>query len=150
MKPGLFRVITSLALTALMLPALAMASNAEVYRAPTCGCCEGWIQYLRSNGYTFTSHEDQPMAAIKARLGVPAGAASCHTALIGGYVIEGHVPVEDIRRLLAEQPAARGLAAPGMPMGSPGMEMGTPMRYDVLLIARDGTTRVFATHGPQA
>ena len=94
-------------------------------------------------------HEDQAMNAVKARLGVPASAASCHTALIGGYVIEGHVPVEDIQRLLAERPDARGLAAPGMPIGSPGMEMGAPQRYDVLLIERDGTSRVFATHGPK-
>jgi hypothetical protein len=73
---------------------------------------------------------------------------SCHTALIDGYVIEGHVPVEDIRRLLAERPNARGLAAPGMPMGSPGMEVGAPERYDVVLIGRDGSTRVYASHGP--
>ena len=90
------------------------------------------------------------MAAVKARLGVPANATSCHTAKIGGYVIEGHVPAEDIRRLLAEHPDARGLAAPGMPMGSPGMEMGAPERYDVMLIGRDGSTRVFTTHGPKA
>ncbi|ODV26553.1 MAG: metal-binding protein [Rhodanobacter sp. SCN 68-63] len=150
MKRGLFRVITGLVLAALMVPALAMASSAEVYRDPSCGCCGAWIHYLQANGYTVVTHEDQPMAAVKARLGVPADAASCHTALIGGYVIEGHVPVQDIQRLLTEHPDARGLAAPGMPMGSPGMEMGTPVRYDVLLIARDGSTRVFATHGPQA
>lgn len=150
MRRGRLRVIMGLALAALMLPALAMASTVAVYRDPTCGCCGAWIQYLRSNGYTVTSHEDQPMAAVKTRFGVPADAASCHTALVDGYVIEGHVPVQDIRRLLAERPDARGLAAPGMPRGSPGMEMGTPVRYDVLLIGRDGTTRVFASHGPHA
>ncbi|NII11045.1 DUF411 domain-containing protein [Oleiagrimonas sp. C23AA] len=150
MKRGLFRVITGLVLAALMVPALAMASSAEVFRDPSCGCCGAWIHYLQSNGYTVVTHEDQPMAAVKARLGVPADAASCHTALIGGYVIEGHVPVEDIQRLLTEHPDARGLATPGMPMGSPGMEMGTPVRYEVLLIARDGSTRVFGTHAPQA
>jgi hypothetical protein len=103
---------------------------------------------MRAQGYTVTVHQDQSMATVKARLGVPPGAMSCHTALIDGYVIEGHVPVEDIRRLLAERPEALGLAAPGMPMGSPGMEMGAPERYNVLLIGRDGSTRVFATHGP--
>jgi hypothetical protein len=96
-----------------------------------------------------TVHENQPMAAVKAHLGVPPAAASCHTALIGGYVIEGHVPAQDIRRLLAEHPDARGLAAPGMPVGSPGM-VGAPVRYDVLLMGRDGSTRVFASHGPRA
>lgn len=90
------------------------------------------------------------MAAVKARLGVPPDAMSCHTAVIEGYVIEGHVPVEDIRRLLAERPNARGLAAPGMPMGSPGMEVGAPERYDVVLINQDGSSRVFTTHGPKA
>lgn len=128
-----------------------MAANAiDVYRDPSCGCCGAWISYLRTQGYTVTVHEDQPMAAVKTRLGVPADAASCHTALIDGYVIEGHVPVEDIRRLLAEHPNARGLAAPGMPMGSPGMEMGSAERYDVVLIGRDGSSRIFATHGPKA
>lgn len=90
------------------------------------------------------------MVAVKARLRVPAAAVSCHTALIDGYVIEGHVPVEDIRRLLVERPDARGLAASGMPLGSPGMEMGTAQRYGVLLIGRDGSTRTFASHGPIA
>lgn len=150
MKRKPFRLIASLVLAALMLPALAMASSAEVYRDPSCGCCGAWMHYLQANGYTVTSHEDQPVVAVKTRLGVPADAVSCHTALIGGHVVEGHVPVEDIRRLLSEHPDARGLAAPGMPMGAPGMEMGTPVRYEVLLIARDGSTRVFATHDPQA
>jgi hypothetical protein len=105
---------------------------------------------MRAMGYTVTVHQDQPLACLKARLGVRAYVVSCHTALIDGYVIEGHVPVEDVQRLLAERPDARGLAAPGMPMGSPGMEMGAPERYDVVLIGRDGSSRVFATHGPKA
>ena len=103
--------------------------------------------------YGVTVHEEQAMATVKTRLGVPAADASCHTALIGGYVIEGHVPVEDIRRLLAEHPDARGLAAPGMPMGSPGMPamtMGSPQSYAVVLIGKDGSSRVFATHVPKA
>jgi hypothetical protein len=129
---------------------VAMAANAiDVYRDPSCGCCGAWVSYLRAQGYTVTVHEDQAMAAVKTRLGVPIDAASCHTALIDGYVIEGHVPVEDIRRLLAERPNARGLAAPGMPVGSPGMEMGAPERYDVVLIEQDGSSGVFATHGPR-
>ncbi len=130
---------------------LAMATNAiTVYHDPACGCCVEWISYLRAQGYTVAVHEDQAMTDIKIKLGVPPDAASCHTALINGYVIEGHVPVEDIRRLLAEHPDARGLAAPGMPMGSPGMEVGAPERYDVVLMGWDGSTRVYASHGPGA
>ncbi|UGB39813.1 DUF411 domain-containing protein [Frateuria soli] len=129
------------------LPAFA-TQTAEVYRDPSCGCCEAWIAYLKSHGFAPVVHDEAVMPAVKARLGVPDRAASCHTAVVGGYVIEGHVPVEDIRRLLAERPRARGLAAPGMPMGSPGMEMGPPQRYTVVLIGPDGSTRPFATHGP--
>jgi hypothetical protein len=129
------------------LPAFA-ATTIEVYRDPSCGCCKAWIAYLQANGFAPVVHQETAMAAVKARLGVPDPAASCHTAVVGGYVIEGHVPVEDIRRLLADHPRARGLAAPGMPMGSPGMEMGPPQHYDVVLIEPDGSTRHFATHGP--
>jgi hypothetical protein len=147
-KRWLSRLGISMLFAALFAP-VAMAANAfDVYSDPSCGCCGAWVDYMRAQGYTATVHQDQPMAAVKARLGVPPGAMSCHTALIDGYVIEGHVPVEDIRRLLAERPNARGLAAPGMPMGSPGMEVGAPERYDVVLIGRDGSTRVFASHGP--
>lgn len=146
-----FSRMGSVALFAAAFSPVAMAANAiDVYRDPSCGCCGAWVSYLREHGYTVTVHEDQAMAAVKTRLGVPGGASSCHTAVIDGYVVEGHVPVEDIRRLLAEHPNARGLAAPGMPMGSPGMEMGKPERYDVVLIERDGSSRVFATHGPKA
>jgi hypothetical protein len=135
-----------------LLPTAVLAAGTviEVYRDPSCGCCGAWVDYLRAHGYAPAVHEDAAMPAIKARLGVPAEAASCHTAVIGGYVIEGHVPVEDIQRLLAERPRARRLAAPGMPMGSPGMEMGASQRYPVLLILADGSTQVFATHGPHA
>lgn len=150
MKPWLSRMSLAILLAA-ALPSLAWAAKvADVYSDPSCGCCGAWVDYMRAQGYTVTVHKDQPMAAVKARFGVPATATSCHTALIDGYLIEGHVPVEDIRRLLNDRPNALGLAAPGMPMGSPGMEMGTPERYDVVLIGRDGSTRVYATHGPGA
>ncbi|AHX13354.1 metal-binding protein [Dyella jiangningensis] len=148
MKPWLSRLY-GLALMAAACAPAAMAANAiEVYRDPSCGCCAAWVRYLRNQGYTVSMHQDEPMARVKARFGVPDRAVSCHTAVVDGYVIEGHVPAKDIRRLLAEHPDVRGLAAPGMPMGSPGMEMGNSERYNVLLIARDGSTRVFATHGP--
>ncbi|MEO5812581.1 MAG: DUF411 domain-containing protein [Rhodanobacter sp.] len=129
--------------------ATAVTNAVAVHHDPACGCCLNWISYMQAQGYVVTAHGDQSMAVVKARLDVPANVASCHTAQIGGYVIEGHVPVEDIRRLLAEHPDAVGLAAPGMPMGSPGMEMGVPERYDVMLIGRDGSSQVFATHDPK-
>ncbi len=154
MKHLFARFIGALVLGIAVLPAVTLAATVvtnaiEVYHDPACGCCINWIRYMQAQGYVVTAHENQSMAAIKTRLGVPATVTSCHTAKIGGYVIEGHVPVEDIRRLLAEHPDALGLAAPGMPMGSPGMEMGAPEQYDVLLIGRDGSSRVFASHGPR-
>jgi hypothetical protein len=148
MKRWFSRMGITLLFAALFAPA-AMAANAlDVYSDPSCGCCGAWVHYMRVQGYTVTVHQDQPMAAVKVRFGVPAAAMSCHTALIDGYVIEGHVPVEDIRRLLAERPDARGLAAPGMPAGSPGMELpdGRVQPYVVELIAHDGTTSAFAHH----
>lgn len=149
MKRWLSRMGITMLLAALFAPAALAAGALEVYSDPSCGCCGAWVDYLRTQGYAVTVHQDQPVAAVKARLGMPPGAMSCHTAVIDGYVVEGHVPVGDIRRLLAERPDAIGIAAPGMPMGSPGMEMGVPERYEVVLIGRDGSTRVYATHAPQ-
>jgi len=141
----------TVALFAAAFSPVAMAANAiDVYRDPSCGCCGAWISYLRAQGYTVTVHEDQAMAAVKAQLSVPADAASCHTAVIDGYVIEGHVPVEDIRRLLADHPNHAWPGGTGHADRLAGMEMGKPERYDVLLIERDGSSRVFATHGPKA
>jgi hypothetical protein len=150
MKRWLSRAGISLLFAMLFAPAALAANAFDVYSDPSCGCCGAWVEYMRAHGYTVTVHQDRPMATVKARFSVPDRAMSCHTAVIDGYVVEGHVPVEDIRRLLAERPDAIGIAAPGMPMGSPGMEMGAPERYDVVLIGRDGSTRVYATHGPQA
>lgn len=110
-----------------MLPAMV------VFRDPTCGCCHKWVEHLTANGFAVTVHDAPSMKAIKARLGVPAELASCHTGEIGGYVIEGHVPAAAIQRLLAEKPQGRGLAVPGMPIGSPGMEGGAPEIYEVTL-----------------
>lgn len=104
-----------------------------VYRKPSCGCCHKWVDHLTAAGFAVTVKDMANFNAIKAELGVPAELASCHTAEIGGYVIEGHVPAGAIKRLLAERPTGRGLAVPGMPIGSPGMEGGTPEVYDVIL-----------------
>ncbi len=123
------------------------ATPIAVYKSPTCGCCSKWVEHLRSNGFAPTATNTTDMTAVKAKYGVPQAAESCHTAIVGGYVIEGHVPAADIRRLLKEKPAVVGLAAPGMPMGSPGMEGPTAQQYDVVSFDRQGRTRVFATHG---
>jgi hypothetical protein len=106
-----------------------------VFRNPTCGCCHKWVDHLAVNGFVVDVRDAANLAAIKANLGVPADLAACHTAEIGGYVIEGHVPAVAIKRLLAEKPAGRGLAVPGMPIGSPGMEVegADPDVYEVVL-----------------
>ncbi|ATE74848.1 copper amine oxidase [Lysobacter capsici] len=120
-----------------------------VHKSPTCGCCGLWVDRLRQAGFPVEVRDQDNIHPIKERLGIPFGKGSCHTAQIDGYVIEGHVPVEDIKRLLAERPQARGLTLPGMPAGSPGMEMpdGRVEPYTVELIATDGSTRPFAQHG---
>lgn len=113
----------------------------RVWKDPNCGCCGGWVEHLRRNGFTATVIETGDMAAIKAQRSVPADLASCHTAEIAGYTIEGHVPASAILRLLAEKPTGRGLAVPGMPIGSPGMEGGAPEVYDVMLFGSGSPTR---------
>ena len=130
--------------------ALALAKTPiTIYKSPTCGCCAKWVDHARAAGFVATVNDTEAMDAIKKRHGVPTNLQSCHTALVGGYVIEGHVPAADVLRLLREKPAAvRGLAVPGMPAGSPGMEIpgGAVDRYDVVAFNRDGTTKVFAKH----
>ena len=129
----------------------AMAAPARaltVYKTPTCGCCGGWVAHMRRNGFAASVIEQADLTPVRRRLGVPDAVASCHTAVIDGYALEGHVPATDVLRLLAERPQAAGLAVPGMPLGSPGMEVpdGTRDAFDTLLILRDGRTRVFARH----
>src|SRR5262245_41445737 len=121
----------------------------QVYKDPTCGCCALWVEHLRKAGFTATVTDVQDMSSIKEKHGVPARARSCHTALVGGYVLEGHVPAEDVQRLLKQRPTIVGLAVPGMRIGSPGMEVaGTkPQAYDVLAFDKSGETKVFASHG---
>lgn len=116
-----------------------------VTKDPTCGCCGGWVDHLRASGFTAEVIESPEINRVKVRLGVPQDLASCHTAEIEGYVIEGHVPAPAIRRLLAERPLAKGLAVPGMPVGSPGMEVegSQPETYSVILFGPAGQ-RTFA------
>ncbi|MEW6416257.1 MAG: DUF411 domain-containing protein [Pseudomonadota bacterium] len=119
----------------------------DVYKSPTCGCCVKWIEHLKSNGFTVRSHDTLDVTQHKQRLGVPAGYGACHTAVVNGYVIEGHVPARDIKRLLREKPLARGLAVPGMPVGSPGMEQGNHMEpYEVILLDKRGAARTFTSY----
>jgi hypothetical protein len=116
------------------------APMVKVWKDPSCGCCSGWVEHLRRSGFTVSAIDTADLAAIKGALGVPGELASCHTAKIDTYVIEGHVPAAAIQRLLAERPVALGLAVPGMPIGSPGMEGGTPQLYDVVLFGAQSTT----------
>lgn len=121
----------------------------QVLKTASCGCCGGWITHLQSSGYQVTAR-DVPLAVLnqeKLAAGIGPDLASCHTARIAGYVIEGHVPAREVTRLLRERPDALGLALPGMPLGSPGMEAETSEPYEVLLVRRDGSTEVFARYG---
>jgi hypothetical protein len=119
-----------------------------VYKDPSCGCCTKWVSHLRANGFAPEVHDRSDMNALKDSLGVPPALRSCHTAVAGKYVIEGHVPAADLKRLLAAKPAGTlGLAVPGMPVGSPGMEMGDRSdRYEVVAFTGAGSTHVFAKH----
>jgi hypothetical protein len=138
---------------AALLPALASAEvppvAVTVYKDPSCGCCKKWVQHLSANGFAPVAKDRTDMDTLKDSLGIPSAMRSCHTAVVGKYLIEGHVPAADIKRLIATAPkGVLGLAAPGMPSGSPGMEMaGRSDRYDVLAFSADGKSRVFATHG---
>lgn len=114
-----------------------------VYKSPTCGCCTKWISHLEDNGFKVEAVNRSNMDGVKSEAGIPRQLASCHTAKVGGYLIEGHVPAADIKRLLKEQPDVAGLTVPGMPMGSPGMEGQRKDSYDVLTFTRAGDTGVF-------
>ena len=119
-----------------------------VHKDASCGCCEHWVTHLRANGFQPTVRDEKSMETVKQTLGVPAALQSCHTAVVGGYLVEGHVPAADIRRMLATRPKIVGLAVPGMVTGSPGMEMPgrAAEKYDVLAFDAAGKTRVFAKH----
>lgn len=125
-----------------------MTPAVTVYKDPSCGCCGTWVEHLKAAGFATTVIETTDRTALQSRLALPPAMTSCHTAQIEQYLIEGHVPAADIRRLLSERPDARGLVVPGMPVGSPGMEApdGSREAYDVLLVRIDGTTAVFAHH----
>jgi hypothetical protein len=130
-------------------PAVADTPLIEVWKTPTCGCCAAWVQRMEAAGFALHAQDvDQgALYRLKARLGLTPETASCHTAMAEGYVLEGHVPAQDVARLLETRPEARGLAVPGMPIGSPGMEMGdTREPFATLLLREDGQTEIFAAH----
>ncbi|WP_186510931.1 DUF411 domain-containing protein [Caenimonas sp. HX-9-20] len=124
----------------------AKAVPVEVWKDPECGCCKDWIAHMEANGFKVKVNDTGNNAA-RARLGIDKKHGSCHTAVVGGYALEGHVPAREVKRLLAEKPAAVGLAVPGMPVGSPGMDgavyKGRKDSFDVLLLAKDGTSKVY-------
>lgn len=117
-----------------------------VYKDANCGCCKSWIEHLIKHGYRVDAKDSDDMTEIKRSLGVPEALTSCHTAVVNGYLIEGHVPAADIARLLKTKPKVAGLAVPGMPMGSPGMEGPRKQKYDVLSFDKAGKTKVFASY----
>lgn len=144
---------------ALACPQLGLAAiqpdQVTVWKTPTCGCCKDWVIHLRKEGFNVVTNDVNDTAPIRQKLGLPAKFGSCHTAQVGGYVIEGHVPAREVKRLLREKPAAIGLAVPGMPIGSPGMEMPGDMQgvrdaFDVVLVTKDGSSRVYESYAAKA
>lgn len=137
-----------------MIPAAAFAGTAAaktaitVYKSPSCGCCGGWVDHLKAAGYQVRVVPTADLTPIARKVGVPDALRSCHTATVAGYFIEGHVPVADVRTLLTNRPAARGIAVAGMPRGSPGMEMGGARDpFVTMIVPRSGAPTVFARHG---
>jgi hypothetical protein len=139
---------------ALTVSVTAYAENVEktfgqpitVYKTPTCGCCKAWVDHLRNDGFRVTAIDLTELGRVKAENGVPIMLQSCHTAVVEGYTIEGHVPMADIWRLLKQRPDVRGISVPGMPAGSPGMESPNPQPYDVLTFDDEGNVEIFASH----
>ena len=151
--------LTLLGMASLGYPLISMAaieSNVvTVWKTPTCGCCKDWVIHLRKEGFNVVTNDVNDTAPIRQKLGLPVKFGSCHTAQVGGYVLEGHVPAREVKRLLREKPVAVGLAVPGMPVGSPGMEMKGEMQgvrdaFDVVLVTRDGSSRVYESYAAKA
>lgn len=139
-------ILAALALST-ALAAHAAGPVVDLYKNAGCGCCGLWAAHLERAGFSVRSHEVPDASVVRRGAGIPAALGSCHTAIVGAYAIEGHVPAADVKRLLRERPAnAVGLAVAGMPAGSPGMEGAPPVPYEVRLVLKDGTSRVYARH----
>ncbi len=130
-------------------PAASSLPRMAVHKSPSCGCCGAWVEHMQQAGYPVEVIAEEDLEPLKLAIGVPSGMASCHTAIVEGYFIEGHVPAQDVARLLMERPDARGLTVPGMPIGSPGMEVasGEVQPYTVYLVNKDGSTTPFSEYG---
>lgn len=145
-------LLSTLAAAALAMPlrpvrAARALPRLDVYRSPSCGCCGAWVEHMVAAGFVVKVHMVGDTTAARKRLAMPDRFGSCHTAVVAGYVVEGHVPADEVKRMLAARPDAIGLAVPSMPPGSPGMEMGSRRDpYDVLLIDRSGRASVFASY----
>ncbi len=124
--------------------------SVTVYKSPTCGCCGDWVTHLRDSGFPVEVNARSNLRPVKQQVGVPKGLGACHTAVVGNYVVEGHVPAQEIKRLLHEKPKLHGISVPNMPVGSPGMERGDRVEpYDVIGFTKTGDTTVVAEYGPQ-
>ena len=152
-------VLTALGAATLGYSKLGSASSPDklvtVWKTPSCGCCKDWVIHLRKEGFNVVTHDVPDTAPVRQKLGLPEKFGSCHTAQVGGYVLEGHVPGREVKRLLREKPVAIGLAVPGMPVGSPGMEMpgemlGVRDAFDVVLVTQDGRSRVYESYAAKA
>ena len=125
-------------------PALASPKEITVYRSPSCGCCEKWIGHMKKQGFVVNEIQSEDMDSVKQQWGIPKALQSCHTAIVDGYVVEGHVPAGDVKKLLSTKPKAAGLAAPGMPAASPGMEMGgIKPNFSVLIFDKQGNAKTY-------
>ncbi|MBI4476878.1 MAG: DUF411 domain-containing protein [Acidobacteria bacterium] len=147
-----YALYSALLIVVLSIAGLAVAQPGlppmQVYKSPSCGCCVKWIEYFRQQGFKVTTTDVPEIQTIKKAHDISETLASCHTALVGGYIVEGHVPVEDVKRLLKERPKIAGIAVPGMPIGSPGMEGANPQTYNVFSFDKQGAIAIFSTHRP--
>lgn len=137
-------LVAVLGVLGLLVTQQTVAADIVVYKSPTCGCCSKWVKHMEEAGFSVDVENRQDLTPIKREFGVPGRMQSCHTARVGDYIVEGHVPADLVERMLRENPDIKGLAVPGMPMGSPGMEGPRKDAYDVLAIGNDGRVRVYA------
>lgn len=139
---GVLLAVSVLAVHAATLP------EVLVYKSPTCGCCGSWVDHMKASGFRVKVIEENDITAVKQRFGVPEHLGSCHTALVGGYVVEGHVPASAVKRLLKEKPTAVGVSVPGMPIGSPGMDGPNPEPFSTQLFDERGRARIYESYRP--
>ena len=146
MQRRTFLSLVAAASAALATGAQAAAGTVDVYKGAECGCCDKWVQHMRDEGFVVRVNVVPDAAAYRAKAGIPLALGACHTAFVGGYAVEGHVPPADIKRLLAQRPPALALVVPGMPPTSPGMDRPHGEAWDVLLLAANGSTKVFSSY----